>query len=75
MSQPIKAKMNRGPMHGQRVIVPGPTLIVRQPSKIDWRKSDLDPYAPLDFTEGTYVKSNKKLKDGTWIYEWMGWYE
>lgn len=35
----------------------------------------MDPYEPMKIKRGEYARSNKRLKNGTTIYIWMGWIE
>jgi hypothetical protein len=32
-----------------------------------------DPYAPIEYKQGEYARSNMKLKNGATIYVWLGW--
>lgn len=65
----IKARFSRGPMNGERRVV----------EDVRIRVETIE--GPMRFDEepkrrtGEYFKSNRKLKDGTYIYEWMGWFD
>jgi hypothetical protein len=52
---------------------------VREPvyPKNDWRNGwpKDDPFSKITYREGSYRKSNVRLKNGAWVFEWMGWYE
>lgn len=73
----MKIKLNRGPAKNKRFEVPdgtriwevqkvdGPTFDMYGPSSMDYR------YTPPK--RGTYMRSNVRLKDGTVVFEWMGW--
>ena len=77
MTQAIEAKLNRGPMHGKRMVVDGyGDIIVSKPPDLFrvLEKKEMDPSLPMEMTRGSYAKSNRQLKDGAWVYEWMGWY-
>lgn len=74
----MQVKLNRGPMKNKRVVAPDDSYryLVRMPKndRIDWTRLDDDD--PLDFTqfrEGEYHKGFTRLKDGTVLFEWMGW--
>ena len=73
----MKIKLNRGPNNGYRYVQPDHTTTIRiqQPKKVDYAIGYPDPYGTFDSycDRGTYVKSNVMLKDGTWVFEWMGW--
>lgn len=71
----IKAKLNRGPASGKRMVVPGTTVVVAKPVPFTeiYRRGPFGSDLVPEVIRGTYEKSNRQLKDGTWIYEWMGW--
>lgn len=75
----MKVKLNRGPGAGKRLEQPDYTVtVVYQEPKMDFRHrmASQDMYTmhmDLAYRRGTYSKSNVKLKDGTWVFEWMGW--
>lgn len=75
----MRVKLNRGPMKNKRVVAPDDSYryLVRVP---DYEKMRVplqyDPYdvsVPDIYREGEYHKSYTRLKDGTVVFEWMGW--
>lgn len=75
-----KAKFQGGPFAGKRQVVDGSDrILVREPLAINysdyWGKPEAYSDTQLKFREGDYARSNKRLKDGTVIYIWMGWRE
>lgn len=32
------------------------------------------PMGTPTYKEGSYHKSNVQMKNGTWVFRWMGWY-
>jgi hypothetical protein len=36
---------------------------------------EIYPDAGFPYREGSYMKGNTRLNDGTVVFEWMGWYE
>jgi len=73
-----KIKFNRGPNAGKRLVVQDHEYrieVMKPPSVVNIiERKEFDPTSILIFERGSYQKSNKRLKDGTWVYEWMGWY-
>lgn len=76
----MKVKLNRGPGSGTRLIQPDYTVTVvfQQPKRLAMEDIYYTGRAhpmTIDFQyrRGTYSKSNVQLKDGTWVFEWMGW--
>lgn len=71
----MKAKFNRGPMSGKVVDWNGSDhrYLVQYPIKPYYRLDLFDPETEIKFRQGEYHKSFRRLKDGTIIFEWMGW--
>jgi hypothetical protein len=76
----MKIKLNRGPMKNKRVITPNDyydRYNVMEP--VYDKMAFIDPaithlaWEPIKERRGHYQKSNVMLKDGTWVFEWMGW--
>ena len=69
----VMIKFNRGPMAGKRRVVDGYSerFRIQEPLPIDW--SAPYPTSNMMFRQGEYVRSHNKLKNGTVIYEWIGW--
>lgn len=65
----IKAKFSRGPMNGERRVVEDVRIRVET-----MEGSIFNGPEPVRRV-GEYFKSNRKLKDGTYVYEWMGWFD
>ena len=78
----MKIKFSRGPMKDQRYEIGDSSCreyIVQEPRKryaSMYYTYDLNP-TEIDsmYKRGSYVKSNVRLKDGTCVFEWMGWFE
>lgn len=68
----IKAKFNRGPLNGQRQVVEDVRIRIETMEGPFWHSGV--PLEPERRT-GEYFKSNRKLKDGSYVYEWMGWFD
>lgn len=72
----IKAKFQGGPLNNQRKVVEssyGDRMQVAKAPARPWFDAKADPYETMIIVRGDYVRSNKKLKDGTVVYIWMGW--
>lgn len=71
----MKIKLNRGPAHSsKRMIVEDGTrnVYIQKPvSPRDLMKTFDDPMVPM--VRGEYVRSHRVYKDGTVVFEWMGW--
>jgi hypothetical protein len=71
----MRVKFNRGPNKGVYRDMPDDTYEIRVAAvePIQWDAySDIPITAPIRKI-GTYYKSNVTLKDGTRVFEWMGW--
>jgi len=80
----IQVKFNRGPMKNKRQMVEDSSVQmyrVREPvfagfDRLNgYSKDSWDGNVTFEYREGLYRRSNVKLKDGTVVFEWMGWYE
>jgi len=74
----MKVKFSRGPMNGKVEFADDNSRAfrVQVPIKERLRIEDYasyDPYVPINIREGEYVRSHRRLRDGTIIFEWMGW--
>ena len=73
----VMIKFNRGPMAGKRQMIPdgmAERLRIQEPLPIDWSAPSAPyPTSSMMFRQGEYVRSHNKLKNGTVIYEWIGW--
>jgi hypothetical protein len=78
----MKIKLARGPMANKRVTTTDPHCYryeVAAPVKVDWAAYQDYPYRddywsePIREKRGHYERSNVTLKDGTVVFEWMGW--
>ena len=77
----MKVKFNRGPMANKRTEVQDEyareyrirTALPVKPEywRPGWSK-DFDSIE-VEYKDGSYVRSNVTLKDGTVVFEWMGW--
>jgi hypothetical protein len=77
MDTTMTIKLNRGPAKGKRYNADSGTLkfLIEVPRRnladsISWDAPI--PYADC-FRRGEYHKSHTVLKDGTVVFEWMGW--
>ena len=76
----MKIKLARGPMANKRIQTDIESCYryeVQEPVKKDWRyvdASSMNPYEmAFEYRRGHYERSNVTLKDGTVVFEWMGW--
>jgi len=79
----MKIKLARGPMANKRVVTTDNSCYEYRVQEPLQRSIDLfrtaydldDPYESIEFRyrEGSYHRSNVTLKDGTVVFEWMGW--
>ena len=72
----LVAKLNRGPHNGKRVAIgqyQESFYIMEEPSKRFFNFGYPEQESFVDFRRGEYRRSHSKLKDGTIIFEWMGW--
>jgi hypothetical protein len=72
----VMVKFNRGPMAGKRQHMSGTyieRIRVMENLPISWDPSDPYPTGAATARQGEYVRSHNKLKNGTVIYEWIGW--
>jgi len=72
----MKAKLKGGPMHNQsyELETTETNIVVSRTDSINWRQTNLDDLV-LSVAFGDYRASNTKQKNGTVIYQWMGWRE
>lgn len=77
MSTKIRAKLNRGPEHGKYMMVPGDRVEVAATPNFAavYRRGPFDTDLQVDYRRGCYQKSYRRLKDGSYVFEWMGWYD
>jgi hypothetical protein len=62
-------KLNRGPRGGEtRAVVDGTVEI-----EFRYAGKALEFFEPIPFKVGTYRRSNVVQKNGTVVFEWMGW--
>lgn len=70
----MQIKLNRGPGKGHTMVVEDHTRSVRinyrPPFKPSWL--ELEPMNYPHPEEHEYVRSHRRLKNGTVIFEWMG---
>lgn len=69
-----KIKFNRGPKNGERAVwltAEWAIRVMQPPAMKDIFNSD-GITVPVG-RYGEYHRSHRRLKDGTAIYEWMGW--
>jgi len=76
----MKIKFNRGPMKNKRIEAKDGSYeyIVQEPKMVSpfYYTQDIFPAAvEFMYKRGSYMKSNVRLKDGTYVFEWMGWKE
>jgi len=79
----MRVKFNRGPQHGKYQDFPDSIsyrdrIEIRVVEPLDWRKMDamrFHPDEPLPVKRGDYARSNKTLKNGAVVFEWLGWRE
>jgi hypothetical protein len=80
----MRVKFNRGPMKNKRTEVSDDSAVeyrVREPifrgfDRLNERSKDhYESRVQFEYRDGSYRRSNVRLKDGTVVFEWMGWYE
>jgi hypothetical protein len=70
----MKAKFRGGPMDRKySEVQAGQFLMVQAPKYDNIWNALRDPYAPIEYKQGEYARSNMKLKNGATIYVWLGW--
>lgn len=75
----MRIKLNRGPMAGRLVDVPDDYATryeISEAERISWREYEANPdamYQPVKRKQGHYQRSNVVHKNGTVVFEWMGW--
>jgi hypothetical protein len=75
----MRIKLNRGPFANRIIDIPEHSaeryeIAVEEP--INWREFEANPnaiYEPIKRKRGHYQRSNVVLKNGTLVFEWMGW--
>lgn len=71
----MRIKLNRGPAKGKIQDFSddkADTIVWQENLPIDWR--NYDPLSTeVSVRRGTYRRSNVTLKNGTVVFEWMGW--
>lgn len=74
----MKIKLARGPMANRRVETGDSSVYeyrVQEPLSrpIDFYATYPSQETSFNYRYGSYYKSNVVLKDGTVVFEWMGW--
>ena len=74
----MRAKFKGGPQNGKVADIRDgeyELLVPRLDPKVNlYADRDFDLYAPLPYQKGSYKPSNTILKNGTRIWQWMGWF-
>lgn len=73
----MKIKLNRGPLANKRYVVNDSSCHryeVLKPVPVHYWEINTYPDTIEDPQRGDYQRSNVTLKDGTVVFEWMGWY-
>lgn len=72
----MRIKLNRGPLHGkyyEDAIGYSDRFMINAPEKVNYQDLIYEPMAAMKFRRGEYVRSHNSLKNGTVIFEWLGW--
>lgn len=73
----MKVKMNNGPFHNKSYAVRAGhrrEYYVQEFGELSIDYNEMNqPNPTFKSRRGTYAKSNVTLKDGTKVFEWMGW--
>ena len=73
----MRIKCARGPLANKRYVVEqnwAERWEVSEPKRVDfWSMAKYPEALDVCYRRGHYQRSNVTLKDGTVVFEWMGW--